>query len=440
MRLLVACDDSGSIKEVLCNRKTDTSVQTAPQPFHIGTHLTEGLANRVEIMQKVSDDSILVARANGTVQVLKLDLVSRPEENQNSEIGPNFDISDLKVVSSVQGLLDDSVLLELHKKSKKRSTPRDGFIALQTVPGASDKVVCASKSGHIHILSLKDNKLHIFKSHAVKAPLEFVQFYDNQIDVASKKRFTTLAYGGEENLIKLAKLSPNFDKLEQFWQAKNVSNDKLDLKVPIWPMQLKFMNPTPDADVNGDDYHFLALNRLGHIREYDTKRGRKPKSSHPLLPKNEIATNLQVLNTDLTPLGNIKSESFDNLEVLITDSKRNVLACDTSPRTIGKYGAGEITGATTFVSVVEKKYLLQCGLDRYVRIFDVESRALLCKVYLGAKASSVLLIDDQEVEVPQPESSEKKRKVKDRDVEAEALEDEEIWTTLEGTAKKTRTN
>ncbi|SCU99481.1 LANO_0F01970g1_1 [Lachancea nothofagi CBS 11611] len=439
MRLLVACDDSGSIKEVVCNRKTDTSIQKALQPLHVGVHLSEGLHSRVQDMALISETLLVVSRANGLVQLIEINQVARDLGDKNVDLEPKFEISDLKVISSVQGLLDDAPLLSIHKNSKKRSKPRDGFVALRLVPGYTNRILCATKSGQIHILSLHDRSLQILKSHRVTAPLEFAQIYDNVVSKQKKKSTSvTLAYGGEENLVKIVRISGNFETMEKIWEAKNVSNDRLDLKVPVWPMKLRFLDPVPDADSSKVNFQFVTINHLGHLRNYQTTRGRKPISSQPLLAKNEIATQLQVINCDLTPLNNVKSARFDDLKFVIADSKKNVLSVDSSANVLGKFGNGDITGSPSFVNVVDQKYLLEGGLDSYARVFDVSSREPLCKCYMGAKLSSMLLLDDEEIDLPQSETTGKKRVFKQRDEKVEAIENEEIWQALESSAKKAK--
>lgn len=200
-------------------------------------------------------------------------------------------------------------------------------------------------------------------------------------------------------------------------------------------MKLKFLEPASAAVDEGKvNYQFVTINRLGLFREYRTLTGRKPMLSKALLPKNEFATQLQVINSDVTPAGNIRSNSFENLQFVTSDLKKNVFSFNAASGSLGKYGNGDITGHASFLNI-EKKYLLQGGLDRYVRVFDAESRAVICKCYTGSKISSVVLVDEEEIDVPQQYEN-KKRKPKHKDDKAEAEDDEKLWSTLESSAKK----
>lgn len=437
----MACDDSGSIKELICNKNTDTSVQKALQPFHVEAHLSEGLNSRVQLMKLTADGLLLAARANGSIQLIQVTRDSRDMEGKDPATESQFEVSHLQVVSSVLNLFDESRLVALHKQSKKRSKPRDGFVALDLIPGTANRVMCATRSGRVHVLALKDNTLELLTSNSVKAPLEFAQVYDfSENKPGNKKRKSksaTFAYGGEENLVKICQFSSDYKKIEQVWEAKNVSNDRLDLKVPIWPMKLRFLEPATGVEEGKVNYQFVTINHLGHFRQYKTSVGRKPIKSYPLLAKNESATQLCALNCELTASGNIKSDTFENLELVTTDSKKNVFSFNARSEMLGKYGNGDITGYASFIDVCDQKYLLQGGLDRYVRVFDPKTRAQICKCYTNSKVSSILLIDDDEVQIPQPENS-KKRKSKEEYAEEAAQEDEQIWSVLEGSKKRAK--
>ncbi|CUS21299.1 LAQU0S02e10550g1_1 [Lachancea quebecensis] len=444
MRLLIACDDSGSIKELICNKNTNTSVQTAPQPFHVGTHLPEGFDSRVEIIKMVGTQQLLVARANGSIHLIKLKRVDRDVSETDPAKEPIFQVSELHEASTVGGLFDEARLLSIHKSSKKRSRPRDGFVALELVPQTSNRIFSATKSGLVHVLSIENGELKLVSSNSVKAPLEFAQVYDLAAaqKTNSKHRASsqlTFAYGGEENLVKIAHFTSGYKTVKQIWEAKNVSNDRLDLKVPVWPTKLKFLEPaSAGADEGKVNFQFVTMNRLGFFRQYRTLTGRKPMLSKALLPKNEFATQLQAINSDVTPAGNIRSSSFDNLQFITSDLKKNVFSFTAASGPLGKYGNGDITGYASFLNI-QKNYLLQGGLDRYVRVFDPESRAMICKCYTGSKISSVVMVEEEEIEVPQLKEN-KKRKPKHGDDKAEAEEDEELWSTLESSAKKLKKN
>jgi hypothetical protein len=79
-----------------------------------------------------------------------------------------------------------------------------------------------------------------------------------------------------------------------------------------------------------------------------------------------------------------------------------------------------------------KTGMLACvGLDRFLRLYDMSSRASFGKVYCKTKMTSVLIIDESDsVTAPGPESS--KRKVGQEDASNSTGEEEgnTLWSRL----------
>lgn len=105
----------------------------------------------------------------------------------------------------------------------------------------------------------------------------------------------TFAYGGDEVEVSLwdterafappsessAKGAPaNSKKRKQsdtlfpgeVWRAKNVPNDFLGLRQPVHNTCLTYLSPSTSAN----QQHLLAGTRLGDMRRYDTRAGRRP--------------------------------------------------------------------------------------------------------------------------------------------------------------------
>lgn len=308
MRLLVSCVDSGSIKEVLCNIGTDTSVQSALQPFHVAPHLAEGLKAYVDRMWVISEDEAILARNSGVVELVKISKhlkenealqVDPKGESKNekslSDDLPKFDISEFEITSSVSDLFDDAKLESLSSKSVKRTKLVDGFVTLCPIKkdSSNNTFVAATKSGLLHIIKKgEDKKLIKLASLGLKAPVEFLQLYDLEDTDTDKYIF---AYGGEENLIKLVEIDSSFQSLKQIWEAKNVKNDRLDMRVPVWPMALRFLEPSPSKTEKGKlNYQFAAITRWSHLTKYSTQHGRKPFAQIDLLPNREPLSQMEV--------------------------------------------------------------------------------------------------------------------------------------------------
>ncbi|SMN22565.1 similar to Saccharomyces cerevisiae YGL111W NSA1 Constituent of 66S pre-ribosomal particles, involved in 60S ribosomal subunit biogenesis [Maudiozyma saulgeensis] len=446
MRLLVSCTHNGSLKEIVCNPGTDTSIQTATQPLSVKSHMIENANAKISQLLNI-EDTLVVARDNGTVElyhskrvphtVVSEDVTSTTE-GESIDLKPEFDITEFESLSTVKDLLDDTILESISKKSSMRTKIYDTFVNMHQLPNNKDILLLATKSGLIHIIEIKKRKnLKLIKTHKVIAPLDFAQIYDN-----TKSKSIVFAYGGEENLVKLVQLSNNFKELTKIWEAKNVANDRLDMRVPVWPTGLKFLNPQDSDKIDSDklNYQFVVVTHWSHLGIYQTQHGRKPLQYIDLLPKREPLARLEMVG-DLTPTGNLKSSDINNFSLITTDLKKNVMRFNNKGRLITKFGKDDIVGSPYFVKTVNGKYVLQGGLDRYVRVFDLESARRIAKVYVTGKCNNILLLDDEDVEIPQLQPKGKQSQKKRHQPENETEQDvEELWDHLEenNTSKKAK--
>lgn len=446
MRLLVSCNHNGSVKEIVCNKGTDTSIQTALQPFSIKTNLI-GKKNSGTVSQMIAIDGslLLVARDSGVVELYESKLKSIEYDEMDGEqedLRPRFNINDFNLLGSVDGLLDDSKLEIISKKSAKRTKIYDTFVSLSQLSSKKLCFLLGTKSGLIHIIEIEKNQtLKVTKTHELKAPMDFLQIYDNE----SNEKECIFAYGGEENLVKLIKLSNNFTQIEKIWEAKNVANDRLDMRVPVWPTALKFLDPIKSDKIDSSklNYQFIVVTHWAHLGIYQTQHGRKPLHYIDLLPNREPLANLEMVADncdDLTPEGNLKSSDINNFTFVSTDFKKNVLRFNNKGRLITKFGRDDIVGTPYFIKVINEKYLVQGGVDRYVRVFDLQSARRIAKIYVTGKCNNVIMLDDNEIEIPIPAQEKKKaeqiKKRRQHQPENETEQDvEELWDQLESSTK-----
>lgn len=432
MRLLASCVDSGSLKEILCNVGTDTSKKAEIQPLSIRTSLSEGLKASIDTLCLCDRYRILLGRNNGTLEMVKI--VDVPHTEEEGTQLPTFQVSEFEVLDSISGMLDDSKLAPLYEGSKKRVKLTDGFVTISQLPGLKDSYLVATRSGLISVVKwdAKESKLTKIETFEVKAPLEFAQLYDLGQDNSSGD--FVLAYGGEENSVKLVQLKRDYSSLVQVWEAKNVKNDKLDLRVPIWPVALRFLRPLESTDVEKSklNYQFVVITRWSHLGLYRTQHGRKPLQYKELLPNREPLTQLQLVGKDVSELGNIFATDFKDFEIVTADTKHNVYKFDIKGKLQFKFGKTDITGASSFLAVHDQKYLLQGGLDRYARIFDLQSGTRLAKVYTGSKVNYLLMLDDDQVGIDKPKvTKDKKRKPEPEDEEEQEAQNDELWHHLD---------
>ncbi|KAJ3049911.1 WD repeat-containing protein 74 [Rhizophlyctis rosea] len=164
-------------------------------------------------------------------------------------------------------------------------------------------------------------------------------------------------------------------KVDCIWKAKNVKNDFLDLRVPVWITHLEWLKGGNDAA--------RILVGTGHhqIRIYDTtpKTARRP-----------------IFNVDMGeyPVRAL-AVTPDMSQAIFSDTKGAMTAIDLKTGTLA--GAFKsIAGAVTDIKVCEKqKHVVTVGMDRFLRIFELAgSRKVLKKVYLKQRMTSLLLDED----------------------------------------------
>lgn len=449
MRLLVSCRDNGMLKELGCNLGTDTSKKDALQPIFVKDSMANGASNFINCWYslEIEHSKTIIVRNNGSIQLAKM--TYKPMENIETVENIEWEIVSELVEPN---LLNDSILESIYKKSTKRTKLNDEFITFKPLNENETKFILATKSGLIHIIKLENDELTKVVSHKIKAPLDFLQIYDNE-NVKENEDELLFAVGGEENLVKLIKLTDNFEKLEMIWEAKNVKNDRLDMKVPIWPIALKFLDPKPTngkSNVeNKLNYQFVVITRWSHLGIYQTQHGKKPLQYIDLLPNREPLTSLEFITTnkndeefELTKMGNLRSHDLTNFQFITTDTKKDVMKFNEKGRLLGKFGKSDIVGASNFIQFVDgTDYLLQGGLDKYLRVFDVNTLKTLVKVYIGSKINYIELLDDIELELPEVEDSNEK-KTKDQKkkrniaiVEETEEDAESLWESLEPSKK-----
>lgn len=393
MKLIATAEDSGGFKEIVCVKGTDTSSQTAPQPEKISSFDEQGIRCHIQkliVVPTRQGDVVVAARANGTISLY--------------EINDTYDL----INTATDGLVDDS-------------KDKDRFVGLIFVSGY---IFAASEQGRITIIdpeSIRDN-LSV-ASCSLKAPLSAFVGHPTQRGV--------FAYGGKENDVKIVRLfkeSPFEDvKPEQLFQGKNVKNDKLDLRVPIWITNIVFINTDKDTE---HSWNFITTTGYGQVRKYDTSHGRKPIMDKKLSDK---------------PLKQVALTSNDS-EVICSDTNATTALFHVEKGTLlAKYkgSVGAVQGLHSYIAD-DEQLLVTGALDRYVRVFDINTREQVAKVFVGSKVTSVWLLDTSSGQnVPNEDNNDeqmkkKKRPLRRSEKEAQKEDPDQVWEELEQLEKETK--
>jgi len=408
MRILASADDNGSLKgmmnftcpftssiltkmlEIVCPRGTDTSSQTAPQPEKIEIFNDEGLRNRVQklIVVTIKGEQVVVtARANGQIKFYKSETY--------------------ELINSVSNALETST--------------KDQFISLIF---AFDVIYTASEQGKITAIDIKtiSNEKISTQTTTVKGPLSAF--------VSHPRQEGLFAFGGKENDVKLVRLYEKGSSIFKdnkvdsriLFQGKNVKNDRLDLRVPIWITNILFI----DLDEHTEStWYFITTTGYGQVRKYDTSHGRKPVLDKKLSDK-------PLIRVAITPKEDeIICADTHNITALFNTEKGSLIA---------KYKGSVGAVQSLYSHLTGKNGLLVSGaLDRYVRVFDINTREQVAKIYVGSKISAVWLLDDQNTDAEDIKAKEEQKAKKTRKKAApeEEENEDEVWDQLNQLEKKT---
>jgi len=285
------------------------------------------------------NNTLSLIRANGNLEIWKRNDNNSDNDNtdnENTNTEPDFEI--------------------LHKKENII----DNCIGCMTDTNGTD-VLCIGANGNIVIVNTSNNK-YKYKEFQVDGPLSAYDVQNNNI-----------ALGGRENDLKLYDIKTQ----QNIWSAKNVPDDKLMLRVPIWITAITHINENPNLIATGTGHK--------HLRIYDTK-----------------VNNSQPINTvdyseeyRITAIASTK----DGNGVYVADTaggfhlfdRRNLKRISTYHGYAGSIRDIKVSTDGNFVTAV--------GLDRYVRIFDNNGNSNTNKeearIFLRNRLNRVLLFHDQ---------------------------------------------
>lgn len=422
MRLLVSADETGGIKDVVFNRGTDTSKKDGQKPKSVAVIEEETKTftsrSRVVFMKAYKDQYLVSIRLNGELRINEL--TSQDEE-------------------------EPFKLLHSYKLAVKQG---DKPVSLSCIE-SQDIIVVALKSKKIFVVFLNDNKFDSEpKLLELEGNKEIEDFASNPNEAG------VFAYGGKELDLKIIRLfsvgdkkitkkefeKKDFLKIEEVVDCKNVPNDHLDMRVPVWISKIKFF----DNDDDSEGYRIITATRYGQLRLYDTSKRESPLNDFKINEKPLITLNFaneqqdEILVTDTHKLvAKYTLSKIDPHGFKISSASAGTIIRPT-PKLLGKFSEGGNTGATFGVEFAFEEDLVAVGgLDRYLRVFDINTRKIVGKVYVGTQISDILFIDAEDEEEEETEDGErkvqitsKKRKITTADLEES--DEEEIWNQLEG--------
>ncbi|XP_032803802.1 WD repeat-containing protein 74 isoform X1 [Petromyzon marinus] len=208
-----------------------------------------------------------------------------------------------------------------------------------------------------------------------------------------------VATGGRENDLKIWDLQrPE----EPIFRAKNVRNDWLDLRVAVWIRDLQFM-PGTEKLVTCTAHH--------QVRIYD-----------PSCPQRRPVFETTFDEYPLTAVSIMSSQN----QVVIGNTHGSMAIIDLRKSKGSVSGAlkGQAGSVTCIQCHPSLPLVASCGLDRYLRIHNLDTRKMYQKVYLKSRLNCLLFTSKDYLE---QEAEEEQTALPKED----ATNEDDLWATME---------
>lgn len=222
-----------------------------------------------------------------------------------------------------------------------------------------------------------------------------------------------LLFGGYENDIQIY----NIETKQLLWKAKNVSHDKLNLRIPIYNTDIQCINSFSNQynDINSlkeesNGIQFITGTGYKYVRVYDTRTSNQPIIS--IKTHDEYRITCICISTN------------DTNRVYIGDVSGGCYLWDiTKARRINSLlGA---VGSIRDIQISEnKKYVATVSLDRYLRIYSTKTHKLITSVYLKNKLTCCNIFSFINEQDDNEDEDVEERNEDEEDV-LESIEDEE---------------
>ncbi|CAM9370017.1 unnamed protein product [Phaeothamnion confervicola] len=241
---------------------------------------------------------------------------------------------------------------------------------------AAASLVTCGAGGSVHILRVTgsgeegaDDKVFVASSFRIRGLLSSM-CTGNGGGGGSSSSAGQLAVGGRENDVKVYDLTTR----QCVWRAKNLPHDSLDLAPPVWMTVVQPLASAGDGSLN----RLVTCTAYGHLRIYDTRAGRRPAHSVDAAQHRITAMAL----------------SADASEAIVGDAAGELLSLDLRTLRRRRRYAGP-AGSIRSISVHPTLPVFACaGLDRMLRVYDIESGVPRGQAYLKQRLTHVLVTDE----------------------------------------------
>ncbi|XP_054284846.1 WD repeat-containing protein 74-like [Macrosteles quadrilineatus] len=224
------------------------------------------------------------------------------------------------------------------------------------------------------------------------------------------------ATGGKENDLKLWDVETG----KNTFTAKNVRHDWLELRVPVWVMDLAFVPESKQVAV---------ATRYGHVRLYD-----------PSTPTRRPVCQVEEKDVSFTCIAPAPRPNH----VVVGCAAGNMYLVDLRGKglLLNKF-RGFMGGVRAVACPTVEPYVLSVSLDRHFRIHHLNTKKLLFKEYMQSRLSALLIKSSftmEDIKEEAPEIKEEDAEAFEADEEYEQMfnEMEVITDKVEPVIKKTK--
>ncbi|BFZ54700.1 Ribosome bioproteinsis protein nsa1 (NOP7-associated protein 1) [Savitreella phatthalungensis] len=374
---LITADDRGRIRRWPLSRQDDAMDKTRSKPVPRFVVADDKDAVPISVMRLVEwRDSLLLIYVRRDGRMRMLDIIDGKERFRLdcACVGDKQDMREAEMVVSID--------------------------TWQSGPGESGTLVVAvaSNAGRVQLVLVKTNgelKTSMFNTAAGSA-VDVIRL------ATGNDGFPCLAFGGKETDLEILRSKSSGDDLawfalDDYWKARNVKDDELGLRVPIWISGISFLPAS-------EGYRIVTCTRFSQVRLYDTARGRRPFAS---------------IELGQYPLTHMVLKEH---EAIVTDTHGTVYAYDVEERKLKGTFKG-FSGAVSGIAI-DKDVLAVAGVDGFLRIYDAETHKQVASAYTGKKLTHIAASSKLDV-LEVPESKEEEDSASGSDVWEELEEIEE---------------
>jgi WD40 repeat protein len=339
MLRLYTGDDNGLLKQIDIPHANRVIAEASTSKCQITAFGNQQQGNEIAFIARSQRSPLMCGLKSGAIKYLK---------HQD----PSFPSS-----GALEPLLSASSdpIINQNKKRVQSSTPQ--LISFQNVPNSndSDLFMRAFSDGRVESFSigLEEKSVTVENQTSVDLKLDGTQ------SLCSVEAFadSCFAYGGKNLNLALWDLQTNKSK----FKFKNVSHDKLDMEVPIWISDIEHL---------ADGQKFATGTAHHQVRLYDAKAQKRPTLS-------VVIGEHKINQVRVSPCGNYLVVA-NGLGLVYKLDLRSSLRC------AGAYPGNK--GSVRDIQFSEDGvYMSTVGLDRYLRVYNFETRKKVADVYLKQK-------------------------------------------------------